>query len=108
MNNYGYMFLFILSIAVASYSQILLKLGAGKKQIYLNGYTIIGYILMVLSTLMTLLAYQKISLSLGQVLQALSFVFVSILSYIFLKEKIEKRTIIGIVIILLGILIFNV
>jgi len=63
---------------------------------------------MVISTLFTLVGYKKVSLSLGQILQSLSFIFVIILSYIFLKEKISKRQIVGIIIIIIGIIIYSV
>ena len=107
MNKYMYILLFILSILISSFSQILLKKGSSKKNIYLNKFTILGYIIMVFSTLLTLLAYRNIELSLGQVLQALSFVFVIILSKVLLKENINKRKILGIVTIIIGIIIFN-
>ena len=101
-------FLFVLSIAIASYSQIILKKGAGQKNIYINKYTIVGYSLMVLSTVLTLIGYKMVSLTLSGILQALSFVFVPILSYILLKEKIDKKTIIGIIVIICGIVIYSI
>ena len=103
-----YVILFILSILIESFSQIILKKGATQKNIYINKYTICGYSLMVISTLFTLVGYKKVSLSLGQILQSLSFIFVIILSYIFLKEKISKRQIVGIIIIIIGIIIYSV
>jgi small multidrug resistance pump len=107
MNNI-YIFLFILSILIASFSQILLKTGAKEKNIYLNKYTIIGYIIMFGSTICTLIAYKNVNLSLGQILQSLSFVFVTILSYFILKEKISEKKLLGLVIIIIGIIIFNI
>lgn len=108
MNNILYILLFVCSIMIAAYSQILLKKGAGKKNIYLNRYTIIGYAIMIISTLFTLIAYKKINLSLGQVLQSLSFIFVLLLSHFILKENINKKQIIGIAVIIVGIIVFNI
>lgn len=108
MNKFLYVLLYLFSILIASYSQILLKKGASKKNIYLNAYTIIGYCIMLISTFCTLIAYKGIALSLGQLLQSLSFVFVTFLSYFILKEKITKKQIIGIIIILSGIFVFNI
>lgn len=102
-----YIILFIISIGIASYSQILLKKGSNKKNIYINVYTIIGYLLMLGSTVLTLITYKYINLSLGQLLQSLSFIFVTFLSLLLLKEKISKKKIIGIIIIIIGIVIFN-
>lgn len=106
--NSLYIALFIISILIASYSQILLKKGAMKKNIYINKYTILGYSLMLISTLFTLYAYKGVNLSLSQMLQSLSFLFVAILSYFLLKEKISKKMIIGIIFILIGIAIYSI
>lgn len=108
MNNYIYIICFLLSIIIASYSQIILKKGAEQKNIYINKYTIVGYTLMVISTLFTLIGYKGVDLTLSGVLQALSFVFVPIFSLILLKEKINKQTIIGIAVIILGIVIYSI
>ena len=108
MNNYIYIICFLLSIIIASYSQIILKKGAEQKNIYINKYTIVGYTLMVISTLFTLIGYKGVDLTLSGVLQALSFVFVPIFSLILLKEKINKQTIIGIAVIILGIIIYSI
>lgn len=102
-----YILLIILSVLIASYSQILLKKGAMEKNIYINKYTIIGYSLMLISTLFTLYAYKGVNLSLSQMLQSLSFVFVMIFSYFLLKEKITKKMVIGVLFILLGIIIYS-
>lgn len=108
MNNIVYILLFVLSIVIASFSQIILKKGAEEKNIYINKFTIVGYTLMVISTLFTLVGYKGVNLTLSGILQGLSFVFVPIFSLIFLKEKINKKTIIGIVVIILGIIIYSI
>lgn len=108
MNKVIYLLLFILSILISAFSQILLKKGSVSKNIYLNKFTIFGYLIMIFATFLTLYSYREINLSLGQVLQSLSFVFVVILSKLFLKEKIDKNKILGILIIILGIIIFNI
>lgn len=100
--------LFIISIVVASFAQIILKKGASKKNIYINLSTITGYGLMVVSSLFTLVGYKEVSLSMGALLQALSFVFVPFLSVIILKEKINKNISIGIFTIILGIVIYSI
>ena len=108
MNNIIYIILFVISILIAGFSQILLKKGSGLKKIYLNKFTIFGYGIMIISTLLTLIAYSKVNLSLGVLLQSLSFVFVPLLSYIFLKEKINKNYITGVFFIFLGVIVFSI
>lgn len=107
MQNSIYILLFVISILIASFSQILLKTGAGKKNIYINKYTIIGYSLMVVSMIFTLIGYKGVNLTLSGVLQGLSFIFVPLLSMILLKEKINKTTIVGITFIITGIIIYS-
>ena len=108
MHNTIYILLFILSILIGSISQILLKKGANKKNIYINLYTVIGYSLMILSTLLTFFAYKFVNLSMGAVLQSLSFIFVALFSKVFLKENINKKKIIGMLFIIMGIIIFSI
>ena len=100
-----YIGLFIMSILIASFSQIILKKGACQGNIYINKYTICGYTLMIISTFF---GYKGVTLSLGQILQSLSFIFVIILSKLFLKEKISKKQVIGIIIIIIGIIVYSV
>ena len=102
-----YIVLFIMSILIASFSQIILKKGACQGNIYINKYTICGYTLMIISTFFTLIGYKGVTLSLGQILQSLSFIFVIILSKLFLKEKISKKQVIGIIIIIIGIIVYS-
>lgn len=108
MKNSFYVLLFIISIILASFSQIILKKGSKEKNIFINKYTIVGYLLMLISTLFTLYGYKGVQLSLSQILQSLSFIFVAILSKVFLNEKISRKTIIGICLIIVGIIIYSV
>ena len=99
------MLLLVASVIVASLSQILLKKSASKAYTsvireYLNAYVIIGYGMMVLSTLLTVGGYA------GAVIESLGFVLVMILSRLVFGEKITKKKILGNVLILLGIFVF--
>lgn len=101
-------FVYILSIVIASYSQVLLKKGAmNTKNIFINKYTIIGYFLMIISTLFSLIGYNGVSMNLSQVLQILGFFFISLFSHFILHEEIEKNTKIGLLIIIIGIVVYS-
>lgn len=101
--------LFIFSVLIASISQILLKLGSkNSSNLYLNKYTISGYVILVFSTLCTVIAYKKTNLSTGMLLESLSYIFVPCLSYYILKEKMSKKRVLGMIVIIAGILIFNI
>ncbi len=102
------MILLILSVFISSISQIILKKSASKTynsilREYLNLYVIVGYGLLVLSTILTILGLTEIAYKNQPIIESLGYIFVMILSRIFLGEKITKRKIIGNALILIGI-----
>lgn len=101
------------SVLIADVSQIILKKAAVRKyskwyKAYLNFPVIFAYGLFVLSTVCSVVALRKLPLSFTPVWQSMGQVFVVILSYIFLHEKLNKNKLIGVGIIILGILIFSI
>lgn len=98
-------------VCIAGVSQIVLKKAAQKQYShwifqYLNVRVILGYGLMVASTLCTVFAYKTIPLSMSPAWDAFGQVFVAFLSWGILGEKISKRKAIGLAVIIVGILIF--
>jgi uncharacterized membrane protein len=102
------------SVVVSAFSQVLLKKSAQKKyssviREYLNVYVIVGYGMMVLTTLLNVLAY---SAGLGYknvpVIESLGYVLIMFLSLAFFGEKITKRKLIGNILVILGIAIFYI
>ena len=103
---------FLGSVLVASISQIMLKKSADKKydrwiDEYLNFRVIFAYGLFFLSSLLTVYAYKFVPLSLGPVLEASGYIFVSVMGYFSLKEKIGRKKLLGLIVIIAGIVIFN-
>ena len=106
-----YICILIVSVFVASLSQILLKISANKTyrdrlHEYLNPYVIIGYMMMVGTTVLTILAYRGIEYKNGPVIESLGYILIMILSFFFFKEPITKRKVFGNALILLGIIVF--
>ena len=64
-----------------------------------------AYICFLGASLLTTVAYRGVPLSLGPVLEATSYIYIVLLSRIFLKEKITKKKILGNILIILGVLI---
>lgn len=96
---------------IASFSQLLLKKGAQNHYAnvireYLNVWVITGYALMVVSTLLTILAYRGLDYKNGPIIESLGFAFVMILSRLFFGEKITGKKVLGNMLIFAGILIF--
>lgn len=99
------------SVCIASFSQVMLKMGAEKKYVskireYLNVYVIGGYGMLFVSMLLTIAAYSRLSYLSVPVVETVGYVLVPVLSYFFFKEKMSRRKIIGILFILAGIVIY--
>lgn len=108
-----YIMIFLVSVLISSLSQVLLKISAEKEhssilEEYLNMKTMVAYGLFFVSTLITVVAYKYVSLSMGAVLEASGYIFVTIFGTLILKEKVGKKKLVGLILILTGVLIFNI
>lgn len=103
---------FVVSVLISSISQVMLKTSANKSysdriKEYLNPTVIIAYGLFFLSTLITVFAYKVVPLSLGPVLESTGYIFVAVLGVLLLKEKMSRRKLFGMILILAGIALFS-
>lgn len=94
-------------------SQIILKKSASKKynsifREYFNVYVILGYGLMVISTILVVLGLKGVQYKNQPIIESLGYIFVMILSNLFLGEKITKKKIIGNFLILFGIVVYYI
>ncbi len=108
-----YILVYLCSVFVASVSQIMLKISAGKKydnpiKEYLNPTVIIAYGLFFGTTLIALYAYKGLPLSMGPVLEATAYIWVAVLSFLVLKEKITPKKMLGLAVIIAGIIIYSI
>ena len=109
--NSRFLLLAFFSVVIASFSQVILKLGAGKTynskiREYLNVYVITGYGMLFISMVITVVVYSHLSYLSVPVIEAVGYVLVPVLSYFIFKEKFTKRKLLGIVFILTGIVIY--
>lgn len=109
----GYMLVMLVSVSIASVSQLLLKKSSMKTyssvvREYLNPLVIGGYGLLVLSMLLTIYAYTGMDYKNGPVIESLGNVFVLVLGCLFLKERITVRKLLGIACIMGGMAVFYV
>jgi len=103
--------IYLLSVTVASASQLLLKKSAMKEygsflKEYLNPYVIAGYGMLFLSMFLTILAFRGMDYKNGPVIESLGYVLVLFLGRIFFREKITFRKLAGTLCILAGIAVF--
>ncbi|MGN0665647.1 MAG: EamA family transporter [Huintestinicola sp.] len=106
-----YSLIMLTSVFISSVSQIMLKKSAGKHyesriKEYMNPVVITAYGLFFGCTLISMYALKVVPLSMSPVLESAGYIFVAVLSRIFLGEKPKKKQIMGMVLIIAGIIIF--
>ena len=111
--NKVYVVIFLISVFISSVSQIILKKSADIKyesriKEYLNAKVILAYGLFLGSSLLTVLAYKGVPLSMGPILEATGYIWVSLLGMLILKERITKKKLLGLLVIVVGIVLFNI
>ncbi|WP_407397699.1 EamA family transporter [Anaerovibrio sp.] len=99
------------AVFMATFAQVMLKKAANNcynsiLSEYLNFRVVSAYVIMILTTLMSIYALKVIPLSLGAVLDASSYVFVTFWSWYFFSENVDRYNLLGLGLILLGIGVF--
>ena len=104
--------LLLLGVFIGAVSQVILKKAALKKynssiQEYLNPLVIIAYAMFVGTTFLSILAYRGIPLSLGPVLEATSYIYVTFFGVKVFGEKLNGQKLTALGFIILGIVIYS-
>ena len=106
---------FLVSVIIfTGFSQVLLKVGANKANMkkcnmsYVNPYTLIAFSLYVLTTLLTVYTLKDIPLNLFYASTSLKLVvLILILSKLVLRKKIDSSKAFAVLLILVGVMVFN-
>lgn len=106
-----YALIYLLGVFLAAVSQVLLKKAAMRPHKnflmeYLDWRVILGYGIFVGCTLLSILAYKGIPMSLGPVLEATSYLYVTVFGVTIFKEKLSRKKCIALALILVGIFIY--
>lgn len=109
--NISYVLAF-LAVFVASVSQILLKQSAQMehKNIilkFLNWRVILGYALLFGTTIINVFAYRGVELKVTPMIESTGIIWVTILATFILGEKPTKRSILSILVTIVGIIVFS-
>lgn len=109
----GAVVLMLASVFIASVSQVLLKKEAlkehsGKVSEYANPLVITAYGLFLLTTFLTMYSYRGIPLSLGPVLEATSYAYVTLFGVLCFGERVGRRKLLGIALIIAGIVVYGI
>mgnify|MGYP003226808154 CR=1 FL=1 len=111
-NIIGLLILMLICTMFSAVSQILLKQSANEEHAsalreYLNWRVIVAYLIFGSVLLLNTYAYTQVDLKYGPVLDTFTYVFVLLLSFGVLKEKVSKGKLIGNLIIILGVLVYT-
>lgn len=103
----------IFSSVLSAFAQILLKQSSCIKRSsiikdYLNFYVVFGYIITFVCMILMIIAYRGLPFKYGAVIESLVYIYVMILSRIFFKEKFTAKRVIGNLIIVCGVAVFNI
>jgi drug/metabolite transporter (DMT)-like permease len=113
MNSVFFYSLFILfGTLISSISQVMLKKAAMMQydsvvKEYMNPLVIGAYVLFFAATLCSIIAYKGIPLSLGAVLEATSYIYVTYFGVTIFHESINTKKIIALILIIAGILVYS-
>lgn len=102
--------IYLVTPLISALSQLMLKRAADDPsrtglRYYLNLRVILAYALFFGCMLLNIVALQTLDLTVAGVLEASGYIYVMLLSWLVLKEKISKRKLIGNLVIVAGIVL---
>lgn len=102
----------LFGVFVSGVSQVLLKKSANKTydspiKEYLNPLVVFAYTLFVASTLLSTLAFKVIPLSMGPILDATGYIYVTAFGILIFHERMNRRKVAALALILTGIVIYS-
>ena len=108
--NWRYALILMLGTFLASVSQVMLKKAAQKEypsrlQEYLNPLVIGAYVIFVGTTFLSILAYRGLPLSLGPILEATGYIYVTAFGVTIFHEKLNRKKILALCMIIGGIIL---
>ena len=109
----AYSCILLLGVFISAISQVMLKKAAMKQydspiKEYLNPLVIVAYMMFVGTTFLSILAYKGIPLSMGPILEATSYIYVTFFGVKILKEKLNRKKIVALCLIICGIIIYAI
>ena len=97
---------------ISAISQVILKKAAGKTyenkiREYVNLPVISAYTIFVVATFLSVFAYKVVPLSMGPILEATSYIYITIFGVTIFKEKLTKRKVAALITIIAGIIVYS-
>lgn len=112
MNAYVCALLMLAATFISAVSQVMLKIEAGKPHKspldeYLNPLVIGAYVLFVGTTLAPVLAYRGIPLSMGPMLEATSYIYITVFGVKIFGERMNRGKVTALALIIGGIAVYS-
>ncbi len=106
-----YSLVMLFGVFISAVSQVILKKEAMKDhesitQEYLNPSVILAYTIFVVATFLSIFAYRVVPVSMGPLLEATSYIYVTIFGVTIFHEKMNKKKVLALVLIILGIFVY--
>ena len=101
----------LFGVFISAVSQVMLKKAAEKHyenwlREYLNPWVIAAYGIFFLATFCTIYAYKVIPLSMGPILEATSYLYVTFFGVTIFREKLNRKKIVALALIIGGIAVY--
>ena len=98
---------------ISAISQVILKKAAGKTyenkiREYVNLPVISAYTIFVVATFLSVFAYKVVPLSMGPILEATSYIYITIFGMTIFKESLTKRKVFALITIITGIIVYSI
>lgn len=106
-----YAMISLLGVFLSSVSQVMLKKAAMRKfesvwKEYLNPLVIFAYAIFFGTTLLSVLAYKGMPVSLGPVLETTAYLYITFFGVTIFREKLNPKKVLALVLIVGGILLY--
>lgn len=107
-----YACIMLLGVFISSVAQVLLKKAAQKQygsvlEEYLNWPVITAYAIFFAATFLSIYAYKVVPLSMGPILEATGYIYVTIFGVMIFHEKLDRWKLIALALIIGGIVVYS-
>ena len=102
----------LIGVFISSVAQVILKKAAEKQyssviKEYLNVRVISAYAIFFAATFLSIFAYRVVPLSMGAILEATGYIWVTFFSVMIFHEKVGKEKILALAMIIAGIVVYS-
>jgi len=107
-----YYLLTLIVVFFTSVGHLLLKIASSRvtgtgERLYTNPISVVAYIIFAVVAFLSIYAMKGLDLKVFFALNSLTYICIPLLAYVILRESFTRNKIIGVIIISLGVILFN-